>query len=193
MPISFHIDTNITKGFGHQPDASPAEKERSSGNDHAHDVDSAVPIFLPRPQPQSKPQQQSSITQFLPNPHSIDFTTAKGATLAFALMNTDFLNFDFSDVATTPGNALALMIQWLTAIQTQLPKESQLPLKHLLKKFHTAFEVEMLQDRLTRIAETETALHEAKWSIIDMLTEKLNFRLVSLSCRPSYQPWNRAL
>ncbi len=76
-------------------------------------------------------------------PSRVDFSTPKGANLAFVLLNSDFLNLDVSDLSATSENALALIIYSLNAIKERLPEEDQDKIEQLLNKFQCAYNIEL--------------------------------------------------
>lgn len=119
---------------------------------------------------------QNQLRQGLGQHHdalAIDFSTPKNASLAFALLNTDFMDLDLSGYATTATNALALMIQSLIANRDKLPAKSQVHVDTLLNKFQGAYDIANWSARITQTCPTPALFHQAEQSMEQMLLQHL--------------------
>ena len=108
-----------------------------------------------------------------PNRFLFDFSSPAKASLAFSLLNTDFLGFDFSDVPTTSKNALALMITSLEINKNRLPEEAQRNIEILLEKFRYAYEMELLHIKTIHHCNTPEEFRAANSELQNQLIERL--------------------
>lgn len=129
------------------------------------------PILQPPPAKQKAEINLARGLNF--DPSAIDFSSPENASLAFALLNTDFLGLDLSDYPTISKNALALMISSLKAQRDKLPEEDQEKIEQLLQKFQCAYEVEILRDAVARNCNTTTEFNAAKHDLQQRLMERL--------------------
>jgi hypothetical protein len=148
--------------------------------DKCRDIIQKTPISIPvlnldKSIIQPAPQKENSILAKALNfdPSEIDFSSPENASLAFVLLNSDFLDLDLSDYATTSKNALALMIHSLKKQRGKLPEDDQEKIENLLQKFQCAYEVEILRDALGRNNNTTTEFNAAKHDLEQRLMERL--------------------
>ncbi len=115
-------------------------------------------------------------------PSALDFSTPERASMAFALINSDFLNLDL-DYPTTSIIGLALMIASLEATKNKFLDEDQTRIEQLLKKFHGAYDIEIIKDDIvtncTTTNEFNTGFHRLNQELIAQLEKEETLYLAS--------------
>lgn len=129
-----------------------------------------TPIFS---LPPKDTKEFNFIDQLNFDPSVIDFSSPANASLAFVLLNTDFLGFDTSEYPTTSDNGLAMMIGFLKANRDKLPEEAQEKIKILLEKFQCAYEMRLLHQAIVDKCKTGEQFSAAKHVFIEALADRL--------------------
>lgn len=125
----------------------------------------------------SSPKEEEKGISFELNPNTTpsktNFSSAENASLAFVLLNTDFLTLDLSEYPTTSEKALAFMSDLLKKNREKLPKEVQANITKLLQKFDCAYEVEVLCNALAKECNTVKEFNRAQHILRQTLMDRL--------------------
>jgi len=103
----------------------------------------------------------------------VDPKLAAEASLAFVLLNSDFLGVSLSDYEITSKNGLELIMKSLKANRHHLPEEAQGRIDVLLNKFQTAYEIAVFQVTAASESKTTAQYKEAKDSLQKRIIQSL--------------------